>query len=138
MKHYSNDELCDIIQNACQLINGFKPDAVEGNYWSDWDESVLQSLIEILRRLQPVYGWKQEQTFSQWGWTELKEGNPLPDYDEPTLWLYEDGSVYVDSLDKDGNPWIFEGFKNPLTPDHPPIRCTHWHKLPDLPGGKKW
>lgn len=64
-------------------------------------------------------------------WIELKEGNPLPDYDELVLWLSEDGNMHVEALDKDGNPWIFEGYK--IFPDSPLIKTTHWHKLPKPP-----
>lgn len=49
------NEVCDVIQNTCQLLMGIKPDAINENWWSDWDESVLVSLINILKKIQPHY-----------------------------------------------------------------------------------
>lgn len=59
-------------------------------------------------------------------WIELKEGNPLPDYDEPALWIFEDGTMTVDSLEKDGNPWLFGGWGIDRS-------ATHWMPLPPIP-----
>lgn len=49
------NEIVDIAQNGCQLLNGIKPDAEQEKWWSEWDESVLQSMIELLKKLQPHY-----------------------------------------------------------------------------------
>lgn len=76
--------------------------------------------------------WLDETPSAEQGeWVELKEGNPLPDYDEYVLWYDEAGNTHVDCLDKDGNPWMpneadeFEGWKMP--------KATHWRKLPKPP-----
>jgi len=49
------NKICDAVQNSCQLLAGIKPDAVRENWWSEWDESVYQSLIELLKIFQPYY-----------------------------------------------------------------------------------
>lgn len=65
-------------------------------------------------------------------WVEMKEGQPLPNYDEPALWLQEDGNMFVDALDKDGNPWVFQHEQNDQWGPYPKV--THWTKLPTRPG----
>lgn len=58
-------------------------------------------------------------------WIELKEGNPMPDYDEYALWAFEDGTMSWDAIDKDGSPWLyggeFQGFVYP--------KATHYRLI---------
>lgn len=63
-------------------------------------------------------------------WVELKEGNPLPDFDEPVLWLRNDGEMLVESLDKDGYDWIYSYRGESAA-------ITHWRKLPSPPQSTK-
>jgi hypothetical protein len=60
-------------------------------------------------------------------WIDIRDR--LPDYDELVLWIFDDGIMLVDSLDKDGNPHLLgysvEGFE--VTP------ATHWMPLPEPP-----
>lgn len=75
-------------------------------------------------------------------WIELKEGCEIPDYDVPVLWYYEDGNMYVDTLDKDGNPHIF-GYDEEKLPERMTDfekefiitmpKATHWRPLPEPP-----
>lgn len=58
-------------------------------------------------------------------WVDVQKD--LPDYDVPVLWINEDGNMYVESLDKDGNPWL-EG-----DPDWCTSKTTHWQYLPEKP-----
>jgi hypothetical protein len=68
-------------------------------------------------------------------WIEIKEGNPLPDYDEYVLWYHEDGNMFVECLDKDGNPWIFGNEYEGVSDDEflPTPKATHWRPLPATP-----
>lgn len=61
-------------------------------------------------------------------WVKCEEGNPLPDYDVPVLWLQENGNMVVEALDKDGNPWIFEG--QTFEGSYMGNKATHWRYLP--------
>lgn len=49
------NELCDLLNNCYQLLNGIKPDAVNEKWWTEWDESVLQSILTMQRQIQPFY-----------------------------------------------------------------------------------
>lgn len=66
------NEICDILQNGYQLLNGIKPDAVEEKWWSDWDESVLQSMLDALRKVQPYYNKKSTPSTQQGEAEELE------------------------------------------------------------------
>lgn len=92
----------------------------------DLKEKERQSWAEMCIKKQAII-----ESALPGGWIELKEGNALPDYDEPALWLSEDGLMHVDALDKDGNPHIFEGYR--LFEDGPFIKTTHWRPLPNIP-----
>ena len=95
------------------------PDAIDTDFW---------------KRIG--YEYLDESISGGDGWIEFKEGQPLPDYDVPALWLYEDGKMNVDSLDKDGNPWLFGGAKDEGGwPQDPSV--THWRPLPPPPVEQK-
>ncbi len=56
----------------------------------------------------------------------VKASERLPDYDIPVLWLKEDGSQFIEMLDKDGNDWLYEM-------ELSPSKVTHWMPLPAEP-----
>lgn len=57
----------------------------------------------------------------------------LPDYDEYVLWICEDGNCHVEALDKDGNPWLYEGYE---IDGFQVSKATHWQYLPAPPNEK--
>lgn len=116
------------------------------------DRSVLLNLIEFTRNSGPGYGITAilEQFLGKSptplreaaqgndgdGWIEFKEGQPLPDYDEYVMWLNEARNVFIEALDKDGNPWLYGGPKDEAGYSVDP-KVTHWRKIPPLPGESK-
>lgn len=66
------------------------------------------------------------------GWTKIEDGCEMPDFDDPVLWLCENGNMHVEALDKDGNPWLFEAHDSDEWGDLG-NKATHWRKLPVPP-----
>lgn len=82
----------------------------------------MQEIIDIVHKNHPLSS--EGST-----WIRVEQGCEMPDYDEYVLWLFEDGNMNVEALDKDGNPWIFgEEWMGTTLP-----KATHWRKLPELP-----
>jgi hypothetical protein len=59
-------------------------------------------------------------------WIPIGEGHPLPDFDEYVLWRLEDGTFFVESIDKDDTAWWL-GVKAFMKGDQK--KCTHWCKI---------
>jgi hypothetical protein len=105
--------------------------------------TIPQSVMDQINKMFPdATGWNESRSFPKamreaaiWGafeldkWIELKEGCEMPDYDEPVLWLFEDGNMQVIELDKDGNPWLYESEKDGFKF----AKATHYQYLPKPP-----
>lgn len=82
--------------------------------------------------LETVYMWMEEYAQSgEQPWVRVEPGCKMPDYDDPVLWLCEDGNMCVEALDKDGNPWLFE-IDDPHW-GNIGSKATHWMPLPAPP-----
>lgn len=97
--------------------------------FEDVNESFTPAEIEYITKFAEMYHSLKSKEEQADGWIELKDGCEMPDYDVYVLWLFEDGNMHVEALDKDGNPWLFggeqEGFHLP--------KATHYRPLPSLP-----
>ena len=50
-RSHISEEIQDILTNVAQFMLGIKPDGEQENWWSEWDEQVLQSVINAKKMI---------------------------------------------------------------------------------------
>ncbi len=140
--------ICNVLQNTAQLLMGIKPDAVTENWWSEWDESVLVSVIDLLKKYQPFYNKESAAPQSGMRWVNIVKGDnsTLPKDQEEHLFDsagFEDGApmwgrvVYngkfpsLHTLDSSGEDeyhgiWGFTRWLDEASPQSDAVEFAEW------------
>lgn len=94
----------------------------------DYYENKIEQLTRLLTGRDMIIANLQSQSNNNEDkWIDITKN--CPDYDEPVLWLREDGNMFVESLDKDGNSFLDDEVLKLF--DIPKVK--YWQPLPPQP-----
>jgi hypothetical protein len=87
-----------------------------------------KDLASVPNDSSPVATLRSTKGNSDEQWISVKD--KLPDYDHLAIWLMEDGTAFVEMLDKDGNPWLYGRNASGA-------KVSHWMPLPKMPNSEQ-